>query len=81
MRRSEPDRFSAALCRGLIEARSARHASMTLPATARFPRLYAAASLKRVPVLEFVVDAPVEDVVYSAALCRGLIEAHGSLDN
>ena len=61
--------FSAALCRGLIEA-----ATSTTSASARwggFPRLYAAASLKRLardprhPRMER----------FSAALCRGLIEA------
>ena len=39
--------FSAALCRGLIEA--ARPASPPRSCAARFPRLYAAASLKRDP--------------------------------
>ena len=37
----------------------------------RFPRLYAAASLKRDPVLD-AVDLGEQ---FSAALCRGLIEA------
>ena len=42
--RVTPDRFSAALCRGLIEARlRARRQGRPRP---RFPRLYAAASLK-----------------------------------
>ena len=41
---SPPSPFSAALCRGLIEA--ARSRGIVMPARARFPRLYAAASLK-----------------------------------
>ena len=61
--------FSAALCRGLIEAyRTALDLSCR---TTRFPRLYAAASLKRPPV-----DATYRGARgFSAALCRGLIEA------
>ena len=38
-----------------------------------FPRLYAAASLKPVHVVDEGVDAG----LFSAALCRGLIEAPG----
>ena len=66
-------RFSAALCRGLIEARrSVPRCSWRSP---RFPRLYAAASLKQ----KDIADREIGDVVFSAALCRGLIEArrHG----
>ena len=40
-----------------------------------FPRLYAAASLKHVP---FVGRPPIRGK-FSAALCRGLIEAPGSI--
>ena len=61
--------FSAALCRGLIEAR--RCASRSSGWARRFPRLYAAASLK--PVRGAGVGRG--DVTFSAALCRGLIEA------
>ena len=63
--------FSAALCRGLIEARAVSRAVARLGW--RFPRLYAAASLKhgaRGRVLVVRVE-------FSAALCRGLIEAGG----
>ena len=77
-------RDAAALCRGLIEARpcaaptsrvfrSSAHALVT----ARFPRLYAAASLKRYygvmprPHCNYSGEAR----SFSAALCRGLIEA------
>ena len=61
--------YSAALCRGLIEA-----AARSVPyesALMCIPRLYAAASLK------LLDDAPLERDLepYSAALCRGLIEA------
>ena len=86
--------FSAALCRGLIEARVRSgsgspdthgfprlYAAASLKRrvrvrrvrwpTARFPRLYAAASLKhRAPA-----PAPGHAHTFSAALCRGLIEA------
>ena len=62
--------FSAALCRGLIEAE--RGLSLTLPLMWRFPRLYAAASLKLLPD-----DAgAAARGWFSAALCRGLIEAN-----
>ena len=61
--------FSAALCRGLIEAEQGYLVSE--PGHLRFPRLYAAASLKRVPVLM----AALAWLAFSAALCRGLIEA------
>ena len=60
--------FSAALCRGLIEADGRGD---TRVARAGFPRLYAAASLKQ------SVRAYVRALLsmFSAALCRGLIEA------
>ena len=62
--------YSAALCRGLIEA-----LVITRPCRRRrrrrIPRLYAAASLKPVTV----VDNDGWENAYSAALCRGLIEA------
>ena len=63
-------RFSAALCRGLIEA-SRCERWVSSPASAGFPRLYAAASLKpfRDP------RARRRRRPFSAALCRGLIEA------
>ena len=89
----EVGRFSAALCRGLIEATCAHPepsrgagsfprlyaaASLKLEGVSpvartvyRFPRLYAAASLKRRPI-RAVVRARQP---FSAALCRGLIEA------
>ena len=112
--------FSAALCRGLIEAACRRsdrstpwrrfprlYAAASLkrqpqrprPATpARFPRLYAAASLKhgilghviqlfcRFPRLYAAASLKHEELgpcglgllVFSAALCRGLIEACGA---
>ena len=61
--------FSAALCRGLIEASLQK--GCQAGAGVGFPRLYAAASLKRAEVEAAVqVDPP-----FSAALCRGLIEA------
>ena len=61
--------FSAALCRGLIEAIPASIA--TSRGTGRFPRLYAAASLKRGRG-----DGRARARRrFSAALCRGLIEA------
>ena len=61
--------FSAALCRGLIEALLLQRA---LSCGWRcFPRLYAAASLKHAPGGP---EAP-EEGAFSAALCRGLIEA------
>ena len=88
-----PGAFSAALCRGLIEARYAHqgeerrgegfprlYAAASLkrgPGTAdgktvlRFPRLYAAASLKR----RRQQPLQVHSYPFSAALCRGLIEA------
>ena len=69
LRPASSTRFSAALCRGLIEAvldfegrRGPRR---------RFPRLYAAASLK--PLSE--AGGMVVVTLFSAALCRGLIEA------
>ena len=61
--------FSAALCRGLIEACTSvelRHRRSN-----RFPRLYAAASLKRNSRC-WSGHIPKR---FSAALCRGLIEA------
>ena len=63
------DWFSAALCRGLIEACSSRRRSSI--ARPGFPRLYAAASLKP-RVEEQAAHVPPG---FSAALCRGLIEA------
>ena len=61
--------FSAALCRGLIEARRSPAARPAVPA--RFPRLYAAASLKQ----RHAGDVLAYLAGFSAALCRGLIEA------
>ena len=62
-------RFSAALCRGLIEAHAApRRARRRHPG---FPRLYAAASLKR----RARSSKCSQRGSFSAALCRGLIEA------
>ena len=63
--------FSAALCRGLIEAASVSPCGSA--SRARFPRLYAAASLKRAE--RETVEPP--RPLFSAALCRGLIEAKG----
>ena len=63
------DGLSAALCRGLIEAK--KRAGMMSPCSCRFPRLYAAASLKR---RRGPPGSP-RDRQLSAALCRGLIEA------
>ena len=85
--------FSAALCRGLIEAGSGaagqaecatgfprlyaaaslkhNNSSRAQAASIRFPRLYAAASLKPVVAASGrLLRSP-----FSAALCRGLIEA------
>ena len=90
--------FSAALCRGLIEARhpaqrphrtilcfprlyaaaSLKHGGHHLPHVDRllgFPRLYAAASLKQTSRSSPMTTA----TVFSAALCRGLIEAPSRL--
>ena len=61
--------LSAALCRGLIEAD--RLMTSGARAAPRFPRLYAAASLKRDPARGR--RGGVHRL--SAALCRGLIEA------
>ena len=61
--------FSAALCRGLIEAST--RARPYCRSARGFPRLYAAASLKP----RLVVLAGLGAVLFSAALCRGLIEA------
>ena len=61
--------FSAALCRGLIEATSAMR--LKFGCRAGFPRLYVAASLKRRPLRTATHDSE----PFSAALCRGLIEA------
>ena len=68
---SRLDKFSAALCRGLIEApiRAVSTPSWTSPG---FPRLYAAASLKP----PWVDTCPTMRYRFSAALCRGLIEAY-----
>ena len=64
-----PSPFSAALCRGLIEAPNPKGAARSRHA--RFPRLYAAASLKRGSTRA----SPRRAGSFSAALCRGLIEA------
>ena len=64
--------FSAALCRGLIEAGGSSAGSCRRGL--RFPRLYAAASLKRRQP-RVGERAPAR---FSAALCRGLIEASRS---
>ena len=69
------DGFSAALCRGLIEACPGRKCSAT--GSWRFPRLYAAASLKRVVFYRLVSAIG----GFSAALCRGLIEACSLADS
>ena len=61
--------YSAALCRGLIEA--VRRRAPSPGRRACIPRLYAAASLK--PVRRD--DGVQRRREYSAALCRGLIEA------
>ena len=66
--------FSAALCRGLIEARP-WDASSAICCWG-FPRLYAAASLKRACSQGLVHHHP----AFSAALCRGLIEASRGRD-
>ena len=65
--------FSAALCRGLIEAE--RRPPSSVEPGEGFPRLYAAASLK--PPIEGD-NGPIA-ALFSAALCRGLIEASSSL--
>ena len=71
MNRRPPEAsFSAALCRGLIEAILLRSIINTFDTG--FPRLYAAASLKH---LQSPLDQPPLDP-FSAALCRGLIEAY-----
>ena len=62
-------KFSAALCRGLIEA--SPHGRPARAQACGFPRLYAAASLKRRFRLRDCAPAG----AFSAALCRGLIEA------
>ena len=86
-------RFSAATCRGLIEAAAPWRGFP--PPTACFPRLHAAASLKRVPHRPFADQVrgfprlhaaaslkpprpcrcPPCACTFSAATCRGLIEA------
>ena len=63
-------RYSAALCRGLIEAN--RAGSPMRWTRFGIPRLYAAASLKQHDPLG---DRQGGFDGYSAALCRGLIEA------
>ena len=60
----EETRFSAALCRGLIEARSPRHGAGP---PRRFPRLYAAASLKLRRVIERLNDHGRFPRLYAAA--------------
>ena len=62
-------RYSAALCRGLIEAPNDPLPHPPIPRG--IPRLYAAASLKLVTVFAILREVG----QYSAALCRGLIEA------
>ena len=62
--------FSAALCRGLIEA-TPLGPRVQAPRVS-FPRLYAAASLKPSFGGRQLTD---DDKAFSAALCRGLIEA------
>ena len=63
--------FSAASCRGLIEAMATMDRGRGMSS---FPRLHAAASLK---LADAVADLE-EELVFSAASCRGLIEAsHG----
>ena len=86
-------RYSAALCRGLIEASGPP--AWPMPSLGSIPRLYAAASLKRadrragasrlasIPRLyaaaslkpDLGADGVRRESAYSAALCRGLIEA------
>ena len=61
--------YSAALCRGLIEA--AGLLGVTPKDVRGIPRLYAAASLKRGERRRQALFR----MPYSAALCRGLIEA------
>ena len=65
--------FSAALCRGLIEATCTLMPAK--PSSASFPRLYAAASLKHARQAHSRRAAG----RFSAALCRGLIEAWPAL--
>ena len=64
-----PKGFSAALCRGLIEASG--NGTIRRGSTSGFPRLYVAASLKRIRAAAGGDPA----TTFSAALCRGLIEA------
>ena len=66
-------KYSAALCRGLIEA--APNTDLVTCGTNGIPRLYAAASLKQ----RAHQRARAENHAYSAALCRGLIEAETPL--
>ena len=66
--------FSAALCRGLIEATRRNATCSSNPR--RFPRLYAAASLKLDPENVHINQG----WLFSAALCRGLIEAGAGVD-
>ena len=61
--------YSAALCRGLIEALETLCQIITTEEG--IPRLYAAASLKRGSRRRHALRRR----LYSAALCRGLIEA------
>ena len=61
--------YSAALCRGLIEAILQQR--KMIASQSCIPRLYAAASLKRARIRAVRASA----ILYSAALCRGLIEA------
>ena len=72
------DQFSAALCRGLIEA--CAPSCGTSPSRARFPRLYAAASLKRVAADECAGDLDSFPRLYAAAsLKQGAREAWGAM--
>ena len=64
----QDERYSAALCRGLIEI--AAMIGGACSSGAGIPRLYAAASLKFFAALADLK----ERLGYSAALCRGLIE-------
>ena len=68
--------YSAALCRGLIEAYARRRPTRSRLRRhgVRIPRLYAAASLK-LRVLHATSTITASGASYSAALCRGLIEA------
>ena len=68
-----PRTFSAALCRGLIEAASP--GTDGLIGWCRFPRLYAAASLKRHVVVRGGRDADRFPRLYAAASLKPLLVA------